>query len=112
MGEIIGLVAMILFILLIVFLIVAHKSNMSELEKENKKLKEELNFYCKAAKQFRKDKDVLMKENEELEKENKELKMKIDTLELCIKNKDELLEEYRKKIDKFRTDNIYEKWLY
>lgn len=43
-----------------------------------------------------------------LRKENKELKMKIDTLELCIKNKDELLEEYRKKIDKFRTDIIYE----
>ena len=49
---------------------------------------------------------------EELEKENKELKEKIDTLELCIKNKDELLEEYRKKLDKFRTDIIYEEWLY
>ena len=85
---------------------------VAELEKENKRQKEELNFYYKAAKQFRKDKDVLMKENEELEKENKELKMKIDTLELCIKNKDELLEEYRKKIDKLRTDNIYEEWLY
>ena len=39
MWEIIGLTAMILFILLIVFLIVAHKSNMSELEKENRELK-------------------------------------------------------------------------
>ena len=47
-----------------------------------------------------------------LRKENKELKNKIDTLELRIKNKDELLEEYRKKIDKLRTDNIYEEWLY
>ena len=60
---------------------------MSELREENKKLKKEVNFYYKAAKQFRKDKDVLMKENEELEKENKELK---------------------EKLDKLRTDNIYE----
>ena len=57
----------------------------------NKKLKKEVNFYYKAAKQFRKDKDVLMKENEELEKENKELK---------------------EKLEKLRTDNIYEEWLY
>jgi len=85
---------------------------VEQLEKKYKELKEELNFYCKAAKQFRKDKDVLMKENEELEKENKQLKQNIETLELCIKNKDELLEEYRKKIDKLRIDNIYEEWLY
>ena len=54
---------------------------IARLRKENKKLKEELNFYYKAAKQFRKDKDVLMKENEELEKENKELKKKLEHYE-------------------------------
>ena len=64
---------------------------IARLRKENKEQKEELNFYYKAAKQFRKDKDILMKENEELEKENKELK---------------------EKLDKLRTDNIYEEWLY
>lgn len=60
---------------------------IARLRKENKELKEELNFYYKAAKQFRKDKDVLMKENEELEKENKELK---------------------EKLEKFKTDIVYE----
>jgi hypothetical protein len=50
----------------------------------------------------------LKQEKAELKEENKRQKEKVDTLELCIKNKDELLEEYRKKIDKFRTDNIYE----
>lgn len=64
---------------------------IARLRKENKELKEELNFYYKAAKQFRKDKDVLMKENEELEKENKELK---------------------EKLEKFKTDIVYEEWLY
>jgi regulator of replication initiation timing len=60
---------------------------IARLRKEHKKLKEDLNFYYKSAKQFREDKDVLMKENEELEEENKELK---------------------DKLDKLRTDNIYE----
>jgi chromosome segregation ATPase len=55
-----------------------------------------------------KDLELADEEIARLRKENKELKKKIDTLELCIKNKDELLEEYRKKIDKLRTDNIYE----
>ena len=55
-----------------------------------------------------KDLELADEEIARLRKENKEQKEKIDTLELCIKNKDELLEEYRKKIDKLRTDNIYE----
>ena len=55
-----------------------------------------------------KDLELADEEIARLRKENNGLKMKIDTLELCIKNKDELLEEYRKKIDKLRTDNIYE----
>jgi chromosome segregation ATPase len=55
-----------------------------------------------------KDLELADEEIARLRKENKELKEKVDTLELCIKNKDELLEEYRKKIDKLRTDNIYE----
>lgn len=59
-----------------------------------------------------KDLELADEEIRRLRKENKELQEKIDTLELCIKNKDELLEEYRKKIDKLRTDNIYEEWLY
>ena len=59
-----------------------------------------------------KDLELADEEITRLRKENKELKNKIDTLELRIKNKDELLEEYRKKIDKLRTDNIYEEWLY
>ena len=59
-----------------------------------------------------KDLELADEEIARLRKENNGLKMKIDTLELCIKNKDELLEEYRKKIDKLRTDNIYEEWLY
>ena len=59
-----------------------------------------------------KDLELADEEIARLRKENKELKNKIDTLELRIKNKDELLEEYRKKIDKLRTDNIYEEWLY
>ena len=59
-----------------------------------------------------KDLELADEEITRLRKENKELKNKINTLELCIKNKDELLEEYRKKIDKLRTDNIYEEWLY
>ena len=59
-----------------------------------------------------KDLELADEEIARLRKENKELKNKIDNLELRIKNKDELLEEYRKKIDKLRTDNIYEEWLY
>ena len=59
-----------------------------------------------------KDLELADEEIARLRKENKELKNKIDTLELRINNKDELLEEYRKKIDKLRTDNIYEEWLY
>ena len=59
-----------------------------------------------------KDLELADEEITRLRKENKELKNKIDNLELRIKNKDELLEEYRKKIDKLRTDNIYEEWLY
>jgi chromosome segregation ATPase len=55
-----------------------------------------------------KDLELADEEIARLRKENKELKKKIGTLELCIKNKDELLEEYRKKLDKLRTDNIYE----
>lgn len=34
------------------------------------------------------------------------------TLELWLDNKEKLNEEYRKQIDKLRTDNIYEEWLY
>ena len=85
------------------------------LRKENKEQKEELNFYYKAAKQFRKDKDVLMKENEELEKENKGLKddnkLLIETNERLKERNRELFDEnkeLKEKLDKFRTDNIYE----
>jgi hypothetical protein len=31
---------------------------------------------------------------------------------MWLDNKEKLNEEYRKKIDKLRTDNIYEEWLY
>ena len=50
----------------------------------------------------------LKEENEKLEKENKKLKEKVETLELWLDNKEKLNEEYRKQIDKLRTDNIYE----
>ena len=43
-----------------------------------------------------------------LEEENKKLKEKVETLELWLDNKEKLNEEYRKQIDKLRTDNIYE----
>ena len=52
--------------------------------------------------------DYLKEENEKLEKENKKLKEKVETLELWLDNKEKLNEEYRKQIDKLRTDNIYE----
>lgn len=69
----------------------------------------------------------------ELEEENKKLNIKVasleweikwlnsvieklkeenQTLELWLDNKEKLNEEYRKEIDKLRTDNIYEEWLY
>lgn len=71
---------------------------IDELEEENKKLKEEKEFFYKSAKQFR--------------EENEKLKEKVETLELWLDNKEKLNEEYRKQIDKLRTDNIYEEWLY
>ena len=40
------------------------------------------------------------------------LKKENQTLELWLDNKEKLNEEYRKQIDKLRTDNIYEEWLY
>jgi predicted RNase H-like nuclease (RuvC/YqgF family) len=40
------------------------------------------------------------------------LKEENQTLELWLDNKEKLNEEYRKQIDKLRTDNIYEEWLY
>ena len=54
----------------------------------------------------------LYKENKWLWEENKNLKEKVETLELWLDNKEKLNEEYRKQIDKLRTDNIYEEWLY
>jgi chromosome segregation ATPase len=74
---------------------------IARLRKENKELIENSRYYKTKSEFLNK---VIVKYQEE----NEELKEKIDTLELCIKNKDELLEEYRKKIDKLRTDNIYE----
>ena len=50
----------------------------------------------------------LMIENGKLEEENKKLKEKVETLELWLDNKEKLNEEYRKQLDKLRTDNIYE----
>lgn len=59
-----------------------------------------------------KDLELADKEIVRLRKENKELKKKVETLEMWLDNKERLNEEYRKKIDKLRTDNIYEEWLY
>lgn len=58
-----------------------------ELEEENEKLREE---------------------NKKLSEENGQLKEEIETLELRLDNKEKLNEEYRKQLDKLRTDNIYE----
>ena len=57
---------------------------IEELEKENKELNEYWSIEIKTCNRYREKCD-------ELEKENKELK---------------------KKLDKLRTDNIYEEWLY
>ena len=90
-----------------------------ELRKQNREQRTELS---QAEEDYRKLENELAEQmdgwnglRDEIEywkRKYKELKEKLDTLELCIKNKDELLEEYRKKIDKLRTDNIYEEWLY
>jgi len=76
------------------------------LEEENKKLKE----YNKTQSEV--INNVFIPQKERLEEENKELKKKVETLEMWLDNKEKLNEEYRKKIDKLRTDNIYEEWLY
>ena len=78
MEEIIGLVAMILFILLIVFLIVAHKSNMSELEKENKMLHGDIELYKNNILIDMQEITELEIENRELKMENIELKKKLE----------------------------------
>jgi hypothetical protein len=72
------------------------------LEEENKKLKE----YNKTQSEV--INNVFIPQKERLEEENKELKKKVETLEMWLDNKEKLNEEYRKKIDKLRTDNIYE----
>ena len=51
---------------------------------------------------------VCVERIKQLEEENKKLKEKVETLELWLDNKEKLNEEYRKQIDKLRTDNIYE----
>lgn len=56
--------------------------------------------------------EELEEENKKLSEENGQLKEKIQTLELRLDNKEKLNEEYRKQLDKLRTDNIYEEWLY
>ena len=105
-----------------------------ELEEENKKLKEwnnelienhkkDIDVLCKENKKLKKyydrDKEELMescywlaRENDELKKENEKLNEKVRFLEQCLDNKEKLNEEYRKQIDKLRTDNVYEEWLY
>lgn len=76
---------------------------------------------------------VCVERIKQLEEENKKLNIKVasleweikwlnytieklkeenQTLELWLDNKEKLNEEYRKQIDKLRTDNIYEEWLY
>lgn len=78
---------------------------MWELEEENKKLKEKIELLDN-------ENMCLNAEIKDREEENKNLKEKVETLELWLDNKEKLNEEYRKQIDKLRTDNIYEEWLY
>ena len=77
----------------------------NQLEEENKKLKSDLAFERTML-------DNVRAEYESLQNVNKNLKEKVETLELWLDNKEKLNEEYRKQIDKLRTDNIYEEWLY
>ena len=78
---------------------------IEELKKENKKLKSDLEE-CECSMHFENDEVWYRK------RECKKLKEKVETLELWLDNKEKLNEEYRKEIDKLRTDNIYEEWLY
>ena len=89
------------------------KEILRDKEEEIKKLKEELDKFSEAYKKYRDyEKEELAESCYDFARENKELKEKIQTLELWLDNKEKLNEEYRKQLDKLRTDNIYEEWLY
>ena len=99
---------------------------IEQLEEENKKLKSDLAFERTMLDNVRAEYESLQNIKEKLnikvaslEWEIKWLNSVIDklkeenqTLELWLDNKEKLNEEYRKQIDKLRTDNIYEEWLY
>jgi chromosome segregation ATPase len=99
---------------------------IDDLREENKNLKSDLAFERTMLDNVRAEYKSLQNVNKKLnikvaslEWEIKWLNYTIDklkeenqTLELWLDNKEKLNEEYRKQIDKLRTDNIYEEWLY
>jgi chromosome segregation ATPase len=72
-----------------------------QLEEENRKLKEDND-------KLQEKVNTYSEEYGKLREEKRNLKEKVETLELWLDNKEKLNEEYRKQIDKLRTDNIYE----
>ena len=99
---------------------------INELEEENKKLNEKIAHLEFDIEAWKKLKAVWEKKEQKLQIEiwwlmweRDGLKMVVDklkeenqTLELWLDNKEKLNKGYRKQIDKLRTDNIYEEWLY
>ena len=67
----------------------------SDLEEENKTLKNNVEFLHSCLDD--RDKSIAI-----MQEENKKLKEKVETLELWLDNKEKLNEEYRKQLDKYK----------
>ena len=77
-----------------------YQEENNRLEEENKSLKAHIDYLTLEV-EDREKSCALMSD------ENKNLKEKIQTLELWLDNKEKLNEEYRKQIDKLKSENEY-----
>lgn len=81
------------------------KAEIEKLEKENKELKDDNKLLIETN-------ERLKERNRELFDENKKLKEKLWELAKMYNEKNDECIELYDRLDKLRTDNIYEEWLY